>query len=167
MELKIVKDTRNELFKRREIEFEVAHSGSGTPDRFAVRKALASKAGSKLDNVYVLSIMNYTGTNRGPGKAEVYESRQIAERVLPRHLLIRNMPPEERAKIQKAEKEKPAVKKPPEKKPEEKKAEEKKPEEKKGEEKKPEEKKPEVKKTEEKKETKPAQEKPPKEAKKG
>jgi len=162
MELKIVKDRRNELFKRRENEFEVAHSGSGTPDRFAVRKALASKAGAKLDNTYVLSIMNYTGTDTGPGKAEVYENKLIAEKVLPRHLLIRNMPPEERAKIQKTEKEKPAAKKPPEKKPEEKK-----PEEKKAEEKKPEEKKPEAKKTEEKKETKPPQEKPQKEAKKG
>ena len=152
MELKIVKDRRNELFKRREIEFEVVHSDSGTPDRFAVRKALASKAGSKLENVYILSIMNDTGTNRGPGKAEVYENRQIAEKVLPRHLLIRNMPPEERAKIQKTEKEKPAEKKPAQKK---------------AEEKKPEEKKTEAKKGEEKKETKPPQEKPQKEAKKG
>lgn len=137
MEIKIVEDRRNELLNRREIEFEVLHPDSGTPDRFSVRKALASKAGSKLENVYILRILNDTCTDRSSGRADVYENRQAAERVLPGHLLIRNMPPEERAKIQKAEKEK-----------------------------KPEEKKPAEKKAEEKKEEKPAAEKPPKEAKK-
>jgi ribosomal protein S24E len=144
LDVKIVKDVRNELFGRREIDFEVVHTDSGTPDRFSVRKALASKAGSKLENVYVLSIMNDTGTDKSLGRADVYENRQFAEKTLPRYLLIRNMPPEERAKVQKVEKEKPEEKKPEakkavEKKPEEKKVEEKKPEEKK-EEKKPSEK---------------------------
>lgn len=142
MEMKIVGDKRNELLNRREIEFEVIHPDSGTPDRFSVRKALASKAGSKLENVYILEVLNDTGTDRSSGRADVYESRQAAEHTLPQHLLIRNMPPEERAKIQKAEKEKkPQAKKPEEKKPAEKKA-------------------------EEKKEEKPAAEKPQKEAKK-
>jgi ribosomal protein S24E len=142
MEIKIVGDNRNEVLGRREIEFEIIHSDAGTPDRFSVRKALASKAGSKLENVYVLEILNYTGTDRSLGRADVYENRQAAERALPQHLLIRNMPPEERAKVQKAGKAK---------KPEAKKTEEKKPAEKKA---------------EEKKEEKPTAEKPQKEAKK-
>jgi ribosomal protein S24E len=124
------------------------HVDSGTPDRFSVRKALASKAGSKLDNVYVLDILNDTGTNRSSGRADVYENRQVAEKTLPKHLLVRNMSPEDRAKVQKTEKEK--------------KTEAKKP----AEEKKPAEKKTEEKKTEAKKEDKPPAEKPAKEAKK-
>ena len=117
MDAKIIKDRRNQLFSRREIEFEVIHPKSGTPDRFSIRKALASKVSSKLENVYVLEVLSATGTNRSVGKAGVYENPQIAERVLPRHLLIRNMPPEEREKAKQTEKGK---------KPEEKKAEEKK-----------------------------------------
>jgi len=122
LDMKITKDRRNQLFNRREIEFEVAHTKTGTPDRFSIRKALTSKASSKLENVYVLEVLSATGTNRSVGKAEVYESAQIAEKVLPKHLLIRNMPPEEREKIKQAEK----GKKPEEKKTEEKKVEEKK-----------------------------------------
>ena len=127
MEVKIIKDLKNEVFNRREIEFEVMHADSGTPDRFSVRKALASKAGSKLDNVYVLDILNDTGTDRSSGRADVYENRQVAEKTVPKHLLVRNMSPEDRAKIQKTEKEKkteakkaPEAKKPEEKKPGEK-----------------------------------------------
>lgn len=114
MDAKIIKDRRNQLFNRREIEFEVTHPNSGTPDRFSIRKALASKVSSKLENVYLLEVLTGTGTNRSFGRAEVYENSQIAEKVLPKHLLIRNMPPEEREKTKQAEKGK---------KPEEKKAE--------------------------------------------
>jgi len=117
LDVKIIKDRRNQLFNRREIEFEVTHANSGTPDRFSIRKALASKVSSKLENVYVLEVLSGTGTSRSVGKAEAYENPQIAQEVLPKHLLIRNMSPEEREKIKKAEKGK---------KPEEKKAEEKK-----------------------------------------
>lgn len=134
MEVKVVKEVRNDVLGRREIEFEIVHTDSGTPDRFSVRKALASKSGSKLENVYVLNITNDTGTDKTSGRADVYENRQSAETVLPKHLLIRNLSPDERAKVQKEKKEK---------KPEEKRVAEKKPEEKKSEEKKEEKKPPE------------------------
>jgi len=106
LEVRIIEDRRNQLFNRREIEFEVIHPKSGTPDRFSIRKALASKAGSKLENVYILDMLSTTGTNKSLCRADVYENPQIAQRVLQRHLLIRNMSPEEKAKIEQLEKEK-------------------------------------------------------------
>ena len=130
MEVRITNEKRNTVLNRREIEFEVIHSQTGTPDRYSTRKALASKAGSKLDYVYILDMITDTGTDKSKGHADVYENREIAESVLPKHLLIRNMSSEERAKILKTEKEK----KPQEKKAQkEKKPEEKKPDEKKDE----------------------------------
>ena len=100
LETKITSDRRNPLFGRREIEFEVLHEGSGTPDRAQVRKALASKTGGKLDNIFILDLLSETGTNRSRGRADLYESSQIAEKTLPKYLLIRNMSPEDKAKIE-------------------------------------------------------------------
>ncbi len=117
MDVKIVKDRRNQLFNRREIEFELTHPNSGTPDRFSVRKTLASKVNSKLENIYVLEVSSATGTNKTLGRADMYENPQIAQKVLPKHLLIRNMPPEEREKIKQTKGKKPEEKKSEEKKP--------------------------------------------------
>jgi ribosomal protein S24E len=103
LDAKIVSERRNQLFNRREIEFEVIHSDSGTPDRLSIRKAIAAKTNSKLDSVYLLEVQTVTGTNRSVGKAEVYDNPQIAEKVLPRHLLIRNMPPDQREKVKQAD----------------------------------------------------------------
>lgn len=106
MEMKIIEDKRNLLMNRREIELEVTHPKSGTPDRFTIRKALASKAGSKLENVYVLDIRSTTGMNKSLCRADVYESPQAAQEVLPKHVLARNMSPEEKAKTEQVKKEK-------------------------------------------------------------
>jgi len=100
LETKIIRDRRNPIFRRREIDFEVLHEGAGTPDRASVRKALASKTGGKLDNIYILDLLSETGTNKSHGRADLYESPQTAEQILPKHLLIRNMSPEEKAKTE-------------------------------------------------------------------
>ena len=145
MKIEIADKSYNPLLKRKEIIFSVKHPSAETPPRFEVRKALATKLKSTLDQTFIINLKTKTGTGEAVGEAQVYDSVERAKIITPAHILTRNLPPEERKKTAEA---KPAK---VEEKPKEKKAEEKKAEEKKVEEKKVEEKKVEEKKTDEKK----------------
>lgn len=130
MEIKIAKESYNPLLKRKEVSFSVKHPSTGTPPRFELRKELATKLKSTLDQTFIVKLETKTGTNEAVGEAQVYDSVDRAKAIVPAHILVRNLPPEERKKITEAKAAK-VEKKPPEKKAKEKKPEEKKPEEKK------------------------------------
>ena len=122
MEIKVVKEKSNPAFHRKEVEFEVKHHGASTPERFSVRQALASKMKAELGAVYILSLATDTGTNVTTGRSDVYQDEKYPAKLLPRHIVVRNLPAEERAKLAAQQKDKktaaPAEKtaaKPPEK----------------------------------------------------
>jgi len=143
VDIKITSEHYNPLLKRKEILFKTTHKSSSTPQRFELRQKLAVAVNSKLESTFIIKAETETGTNETIGKAHVYDSPEKAKLIVPKHIWIRNLSPEEKAKIAEA---KPAKveKKPPEKAPEKATKEEprKKPEEKKAEAKKEETKKP-------------------------
>lgn len=106
MEIKVLKESGNPSFHRKEVQFEIKHSGAATPDRYSIRQALASKMKAGLDSVYILEALTVTGTQKTVGKADVYQDATLPGKILPRHILTRNLPPEERAKKAVEEKEK-------------------------------------------------------------
>jgi ribosomal protein S24E len=121
MDFKIKQDTYNPLLKRKEVRVEVDHDGQGTPSRIDLRKVIANKYGTKTENVYVVDIDTKTGTQSAICAVQVYDDNQAAERVVPKHIQIRNLPPDERKRLKeeqakkqeakpKAEKPKPAEK---------------------------------------------------------
>lgn len=122
MEIKISKESYNPLLKRKEVSFSVKHPSAGTPPSFELRKELAAKLKSTLDQTFIIKLKTKTGTKEAVGEAQVYDSAERAKSIVPAHIAVRNLPPEERKKI--AETKAAKV----EKKPREKKAEEKKPE---------------------------------------
>jgi len=107
MDFKIREDNYNPLLKRKELRLEVDHDEAGTPSRMDLRKAIASKYGTQADNVYVMNMHTKTGTHGALCEVQVYDEPEQARRVVPKHIQIRNLPPEERkkAKEQKAKKE--------------------------------------------------------------
>ena len=122
MEIKIAKESYNPLLKRKELSFSVKHPSAETPPRFELRQELATKLKSTLDQTFVIKLKTKTGTKEAVGEAQVYDSVERAKSIVPAHIVVRNLPPEERKKITEAK----AAK--VEKKPREKKTEEKKPE---------------------------------------
>lgn len=98
MEIKILNEKYNPLMKRREVQAELIHQSSGTPDRVSVRKLLASKFKEDVGKVYVIKMVTKTGTHKTICSAEVYDEEERARIVLPKHILIRNLPQEERKK---------------------------------------------------------------------
>lgn len=126
MELKIKHEEYNALLKRKEVHAEVDHDGSGTPSRVDLRKAVAAKYGTKAESVYVINVQTKTGTQSALCEVQVYDEAQIAQRTVPKHIQIRNLPPEERKRVREQEAKKaeakPKAEKPKEQKPKQEKA---------------------------------------------
>jgi len=96
LELKIKQEEYNALLKRKEIYAEVDHDQAGTPSRTDLRKAVASKYGVKQDTVYIIDVETKTGTQSAGCKAQVYDDKAGALRIVPKYIQTRNLPPDER-----------------------------------------------------------------------
>ncbi len=103
MDFKVKQDTYNPLLKRKEVHVEVDHDGQGTPSRVDLRKAIATKYNTKPENVYVVDIETKTGTQSAVCEAEVYDDPQTAQRVVPKYIQTRNLPPDERKRVREEE----------------------------------------------------------------
>lgn len=96
MEIKIVSERENPLLKRREVNFQIEHSETGsTPSRFDVKKAIAAMLKKDAELVFVRKFETKTGTQIVFGTANVYDSMEHAKSTEPDHIKKRNSPPEE------------------------------------------------------------------------
>jgi len=95
MQIKIISETYNPLLKRKEVTFEINHTQTGgTPPRFEVRKAIAQVVKADLDRIYIRKIETKTGTMTAIGTANIYDTVEQAKLVEPKHIILRNQPPE-------------------------------------------------------------------------
>jgi small subunit ribosomal protein S24e len=115
MDLKIKQEEYNALLKRKEIRAEVSHDKTGTPSRVDLRKAIASKYGVKLESVYVIDVQTKTGTQSALCEVQVYDDNPGAQRMVPKYIQTRNLPPEERKRLREQEAKKTEAKPKPEK----------------------------------------------------
>ncbi len=95
-EASIVSDRENPLLGRRELEIIIQHIGKGTPQRFAVRKAVAEALGVDIERVYVRNIISEFGIGRSKAIVHVYVSPERAKQIEPEHVIRRNQPPEKK-----------------------------------------------------------------------
>ncbi len=120
MEIKVLNESYNPVMKRKEMKVEVLHTSAGTPERYATRKALSEKLNAKLDNLYVIGMITGTGTQSTICEIELYEDQKFAAHAVPKHIVARNLPAEERKKLKEGKEgakkvAKPAAQKKPEK----------------------------------------------------
>jgi len=102
MEIKVSNESYNPLLKRKEITLQIEHAGEGTPQRFDIRKRMASKFNAKVENVFVVSLDTSTGLQKCSCSLQVYDDPAAAALAVPEHIGLRNLPPEERAKAKEA-----------------------------------------------------------------
>jgi len=107
MEIKVSNEFYNPLLKRKEISLEIEHTGEGTPQRFDIRKRMAAKLNAKIENVFVVSLDAATGLQRSTCSLQVYDDPRVASSIVPEHIAVRNLSPEERAKVKEAKAAKP------------------------------------------------------------
>ena len=68
---------------------------------------MASKLNTKIENIFVVSLDPSTGLQRSICSLQVYEDPRVASSTVPEYLAVRNLPPEERAKVKEAKAAKP------------------------------------------------------------
>ena len=97
MKLKIISRKNNPLMKRKEVTFSVYHTQiGGTPTRIEVKKQLAKLLNKELELVYLKGLVTKTGTMVAFGNANAYDSVEQARLVEPKHIIARNVIPEEK-----------------------------------------------------------------------
>jgi len=125
MKTKMIYEKNNPVLKRKEIKVEITHEKGGTPDRIAIRDFLASQLKEKPQNLYIIKVEGKTGSDSSVCQAEIYESKELADEILPKYISTRNLPPDKRetkkskAKPEETKKEKPEPKEESKAKPEE------------------------------------------------
>ena len=100
-EVKLLKEYENPLLERKEVEFEVTHVKASSPSRFEVKEKLAEKLGVDPKFVYIIKMETKTNTWKTFGIAHVYNSEERAKLLLPKHIILRNLPKKEKEKVEK------------------------------------------------------------------
>jgi ribosomal protein S24E len=92
MTMKLIKtsENANALLGRKEVTFVIDHQTSGTPALVKVREAVASLYSANIELVYITKLKSLTGTTRTQGQAEIYDSLEVAQALVPKHIHKRN-----------------------------------------------------------------------------
>jgi small subunit ribosomal protein S24e len=95
MKVKIVSKEVNPLLKRKEVTFRIEHDKEGgTPTRKEIKEQLATLLKTDEEMVYIKNVKTKTGTTVAVGEANAYESVEQANLIEPKHIIVRNVPPE-------------------------------------------------------------------------
>lgn len=98
-EVEIIKEEKNPLIERTEIEFRLDHFGAGTPNRLEVKKKIAALKNSDEKLTIVKQIKTHFGSAYAIGQVYIYESAKEIEFYEPFHIRVRNLSLEKRNEI--------------------------------------------------------------------
>jgi small subunit ribosomal protein S24e len=91
MEFEVTRDTRNELLKRREVDFELRFEGP-TPSRMQVTGKLAAMMNVAENTVVLDTMKTRFGIMELSGSARIYDSEEERNKVERGYLLTRGVP---------------------------------------------------------------------------
>lgn len=115
MKVKVLNEIYNPLLKRKELQLEIAHDSSGTPNRVIAKQDIATQLGENAQKIHIISMKTLTGTNKAICKAELYDDPDRSKKIVPPYIQQRELPKaesqgtEKKPKEEKAKKEKPAI----------------------------------------------------------
>ena len=89
MEINITKDWENPLLDRKEITFNISHTGA-TPSRDEIKNKLVAQLNSRHELVIVDKIRTEYGTQNTSGYAKIYSDVVRANEIENKHVLKRN-----------------------------------------------------------------------------
>lgn len=98
LKCQVMNERVNPLLGRREIEFIVHHKNAGTPSRYSIREYFSLNFNIPLEQVYVYSIDTRFGCGISRGIVHIYDTNDVAAKIVPTHIKIRNLKPDERKK---------------------------------------------------------------------
>jgi len=92
MDIRILKDRKNALLNRRELDFIVKYEGS-TPSRSDIKSKLAAMLNAPLELLVIQKIKTEYGMQEGKGYAKLYETADRMKEVELEYVLKRNAIP--------------------------------------------------------------------------
>ena len=95
----VVSDRPNPVIGRREVTFEVVHSQASTPTRSQVKEKLAALLNADPEALVIWRLETKINSWRTVGLAYLYDSPERARKFTPKHVLLKELPKEEREKI--------------------------------------------------------------------
>ncbi len=93
----VISERVNPLLKRREIAFIIYHKNTGTPSRYSIREYFSSNFNTSLEQIYVYSISTKFGCGVSEGIVHIYDTNDAAK-IVPIHIKMRNLKPDDREK---------------------------------------------------------------------
>lgn len=90
MEIEIVEERKNPLFKRNELTVQISHWKESTPTRDEFRKKISALKKAKPDTIVIRKIESTFGMPRSDALVHIYETSDLAIKTEPIHILKRN-----------------------------------------------------------------------------
>tara|TARA_Y100000034_G_C6884147_1_gene405697 strand:+ start:328 stop:783 length:456 start_codon:yes stop_codon:yes gene_type:complete len=116
MNTKILEETQNKLFSRKEISMEIEHSAGSTPNRKELYEYLSAKFKKPASQIILKKLNSTFGLNKSQAMAYIYDNTEIIPKIENKHMLKRreNALKVEEKPVESQTKEEPAVEAPSE-----------------------------------------------------
>ena len=92
--IEIISDTENKLLNRQEIEFEINHPTSSTPNRLEIKKKIAAQFNKEEALTIIKKLETKYGIGLTIGQARIYNSMIDIQDIEPAYVIKRNNPEE-------------------------------------------------------------------------
>ena len=102
----ILKEKKNPLIDRIELEIRIDHFGEGTPNRLELKKKIASMRDSNEKYTIIRDLKTHFGRSHTIGKVHIYDNVEELQYFEPFHIQVRNLEMDKRSEIYKLKKKK-------------------------------------------------------------
>jgi len=90
--INILSETENKLLKRKDIDFEITHSTSSTPNRMEIKKKIAAQFNKEENLTLIIKLKTKYGIGLTEGQARLYENQSDIKEIEPAFIIKRNEP---------------------------------------------------------------------------
>ena len=94
--LNVLNERDNPVLYRKELLFEVEHKMSSSPKKKEVKMKISSIYTASPELVYIMRMKTKTNEWKTVGTAHLYSSPENANKIVPKHLLKRELPREKK-----------------------------------------------------------------------
>lgn len=89
MKTKVLQETENKLFSRKEINLEIDHNNAQTPSRAELYKFMSVKFKAPAEQIVLKQMKTQFGANKSLAKVYIYENAEVISRIENKHFAVR------------------------------------------------------------------------------
>ena len=89
MKTKILQETENKLFSRKEVNLEIDHKNAQTPSRAELYKFMSVKFKSPAEQIVLKKMKTEFGANKSLAKFYIYDNSEVISKIENKHFAVR------------------------------------------------------------------------------